>query len=92
MASNITAIDFAIDNNRTTHASEWIGVNKNYPTTRNSKPYIGVSDSKRQLEVLSVLPHFQHDYFPPPTPKLTVAQFAARLLPEIIGIFPDKMD
>ena len=72
MASNVI-IDF--DDNRIFHASEWIGVGKNYPTG-NSKPYI--EDTKRQ--VLSVPEQFQH-YSPPP--ELPVAQFVACTLPEI---------
>ena len=47
MASNI--ID--LNDNRIFHTSEWIGVNKIYPT--DSKPF---EDSKGQVPVLSIVP------------------------------------
>ena len=45
MASNHVVID--LDDNRIFHASDWIGVGKNYPTG-NSKLYI--EDAKRQVQ------------------------------------------
>ena len=72
MAPNI------LEDNRIFHASEWIGIGKNY-LTDDSKPYI--KDAKEK--VLSVPQQLQHDLFPPS--ELPVAQFVARQLPEILN-------
>ena len=70
MASNF--IDW--EDSRVFHASEWIGIGKIYP-----EDIQYIKDAKK--EVLSIPQQFQHDYLPPS--ELPVAQFVARLLPDI---------